>query len=169
MDERTRAELDLLRNSSPPAFFGQTLLRSLPAVVWSAGLLLLWSVVLNFALPMFGVGGSFRRTLAVTANAALVRPLGSFCRGAVMLATGNLMVRTNLLLVLPSDAPALLRAFGSYVDVFTLWEVALVAVGLRVAFGVDTRKTAAVAFGAWLVYALLLAAVSSVLGIAELF
>jgi len=164
MDERTQAEIRLLRNSGPLALFGQTLLRSLPGVAWSAGQLLLWTVILNFMMPLLGVGGGFRRCLAVTTNAALARPVASLFRGAVMLASGNVVVRTNALLVLPQNAPVFLRAFGACVDVFTLWEVGLVAFGLHTVFGPDLKKTMAAAFGVWLVYALLLGGVMSMLG-----
>lgn len=165
IQERAERELNFLRTVGPVKLFAHTLLRSLPGVVWSALLLLAWTAVLNFLLPVMGGGSGFGRCLTVTGNAGLVRPLGSLFRGLVILTTGNLRVRTNLLSLLPQKASPFLRAFSVCVDVFTLWEIALVALGLAVMFNVNPKKTAAAAFGVWLVYALFLSGMMSVLGI----
>lgn len=166
IQERTENEINLLRTANTLKFLGHTLLRSLPGLGWSALLLLAWTGVLNFLLPVMGAGSGFRRCLAVTVNAALVRPLGSLLRGVAMLLSGNLLVRTNLLPLIPSKASPFLRGFGACVDIFTLWEVALVAVGLAAMFSINPKKTAIATFGIWLLYALLLGGIMSVLGIA---
>ncbi|MEO0074409.1 MAG: YIP1 family protein [candidate division WOR-3 bacterium] len=164
MQERTDKEMGFLRTAGPVKFFAHTLLRSLPGIIWSALLLLSWTAVLNFLVPVMGAASGFARCLTVTANAGLVRPLGSLLRGLAMLLSGNLLLRTNLLPLIPPRASPFLRGFGASVDIFTLWEIALVAVGLGVVFNINPKKTAAAAFGLWLVYALLLGGVMSALG-----
>lgn len=164
IDDQTRTEVDRLKTQGLFGMFGRYLLQSLFAVVWSGIVLLLFTVIVNFLLPVLGAGTAFKRMFAVTSHAALVRIVGSLARGAVMLATGNLTVHTGLGLVSSGIRSPFLKGVLSGIDIFTVWELALVALGLKVMFGVQAKRAAFAVFGVWLVYLLVGASWFSMFG-----
>lgn len=163
IEQTSRQEIEVYERSSQIALFLRFLVRSLPALVWGLLQLLLFTALLNLMVPLLGGTASFGRMLAVTANAALVRIAGALVHGILMFATGRLVVNTGLGLIVPSG-PVFVRGLLSAVDIFTVWELVLIGLGMKVVFNLPGRRSWFVVFGIWLVYILLLALMAVVSG-----
>lgn len=163
IEQSSRPEIDFYSRATKPALFFRFLIRGLPAVIWSALFLIIWTTILNLFLPLLGATASFGRTLAVTANAALIRIISSLFRAVLMLVTGNLTVATSLAPLLP-HGPIYLRGILAGIDIFTIWELVLVSIGLAVVFNSKPRNTALIVFAIWFGYLLLLAGMVTLSG-----
>ncbi|MEO0051266.1 MAG: hypothetical protein ABIK11_01805, partial [candidate division WOR-3 bacterium] len=65
-------------------------------------------------------------------------------------------VNTSLSLVLPAG-PVFVRGFLSAVDIFTVWELVLIGLGMKVVFNLPGRRSWFAVFSIWLVYIVILA------------
>lgn len=73
----------------------------------------------------------------------------------IILSTGNLKVEMGLSLLLPdSMAGTMLHNLLFQFDIFSIWRVVLIGLGMSILFQLDRRKTYLVLFGAWGVAAL---------------
>ncbi|MEO0005085.1 MAG: YIP1 family protein [candidate division WOR-3 bacterium] len=163
IEKTAQVELDLYERASKINLFFRFLVRSLPATIWSALQLLIWTTVLNLLLPLLGAGSSFGRLWAITTNSALVRIPAAVFRVLLILSTNKITATTSLLLLAPS-APLYLKGVLACIDIFTLWELGLTSLGLKVIFNLDLKRTSALVFGLWFIYVLILAGLSTLSG-----
>jgi hypothetical protein len=163
IEQTGKTEIAAYERSTPVTLFLRFLLRSLPALVWSAIQLLVFTALLNLMLPLLGAGSSFGRMLAVTANSALVRIASAVIHGVLMFATGKLTVNTSLSLLFP-NLPLFIKGLLAAIDIFTVWELILVSLGMKVLFNLPGRRSALLVFGIWLLYIVLLALLTSFSG-----
>ncbi len=165
IDETARAETEFYQHSSFISLLFRFLIRSLPAVAWSALLLIVWSTILNLLLPLLGASSSFARTFAITTNAALIRILSGLFHAVLILATSNLAASTSLApLARNLTIPLYLKGVLAGIDIFTIWELVLVSIGLKVVFNLKLRNAALAVFSVWFVYLLLLAGLVTLSG-----
>lgn len=163
IESASRSELEFYQNASNPSLFLRFLLRSIPALLWSALQIFLWTIILNLLLPLMGGVSSFARTFAVTTNSALVRIPAALFHTLLMILTGKLTATTNLALVAP-NVPLYLKGILSCIDIFTIWELILVSLGLKTLFNLQMKRTTVVVFILWLVYIILLAGLLTLSG-----
>lgn len=163
IEKTSRGEIELYERASKIALFLRFLVRSLPAIIWSALQLLIWTTILNLLLPLLGAGSSFSRLWAITANSALVRIPAALFRALLILSTGKLTATTSLLL-LASTSPLYLKGVLAGIDIFTIWELVLVSLGIKTIFNLNVRRTAALVLGLWFIYVLILAGFSTLTG-----
>lgn len=163
IEATSRQEVEAYERLSWLALFLRFGVRSLPAVVWSLIQLLIFTALLNLIVPLLGGTTSYGRMLAVTANAALVRIAGALIHGLLMFATGRLVVNTSLSLVLPTGS-VFVRGLLSAVDIFTVWELLLIGLGIKVVFNLPGRRSWLTVFGIWLVYIVILALLATISG-----
>ncbi|MEO0069368.1 MAG: YIP1 family protein [candidate division WOR-3 bacterium] len=163
IDAASRSELEFYQNASKPGLFLRFLLRSIPALLWSALQIFLWATILNLLLPLLGATTSFARTFAITTNSALIRVPSALFHSLLMLTTGKLTVTTNLALAFPA-VPLYLKGLLSCIDIFTIWELILVSLGLKTVFNLQMKWITLVVFSLWLVYILLLAGLLTLSG-----
>lgn len=163
IEEISRSELEFYRDASWLKLFTRFLVRSLPAVFWSGLQFVLWSTVLNLLLPLIGASASFGRTFAIAANSALVRIPATLFRILIILATGNLTATTSLAPLAPS-ASSYLKGLFACIDIFTIWELILVSLGLKIIFNLKMKKGLSVVFLVWFCYILIIAALVSLSG-----
>jgi len=156
IEQASRSELEFYQQASKASLFLRFILRSLPAVVWSSLQLLIWTAILNLLLPLLGASASFGRMFAITANSALVRILAALFHGLLILFTGRLTASTSLI-PLGAGAPLYLKGVLACIDIFTIWELILTTIGIKVVFNLSGKRTAAAVFSIWLLYILLLA------------
>src|SRR6185369_17268385 len=67
------------------------------------------------------------------------------------------IVPSNLGAVLPTETSATVMAFASSLDIFSIWYLVLLAIGLAAIAGnrkITPKKTGAIVFGVWLVFVL---------------
>jgi hypothetical protein len=103
--------------------------------------LLVSALVLNWIVAMLGVPqGNFMLAFSVVSWAALVRVVASIVRGILVFLRGPEHLSTGLSLLVPGVKAGFGYAFLNGVDVFSIWEVILVAMGLKIAFDLKGRS-----------------------------
>lgn len=134
MSAEERAMMEQMREAAPAVT-----LVSIPVVsfLW---LFVVGGVMLLVANPILGGEANYGQMLAVTAYASLVKVVQTIVTVPFMVKTGTVLV-VGPSLVLPEE---MLATFAGRVlsglELFTLWQVLLMAVGTGVMVGCSTRK-----------------------------
>ncbi|MCS7258643.1 MAG: YIP1 family protein [candidate division WOR-3 bacterium] len=115
--------------------------------------ILIVALILNFLLTILGITGQYLLTFAVTVNAALVRLPSILIRMVVTLITKNPVVETSFALFVPfinrnSFVYRLLTKF----DFFTIWEIILIALGLKIVYELKDKKIYYLIIALWVIY-----------------
>ena len=118
--------------------------------------LLFLAVVYNVSLPMFGGAGDFKRMWAIVCNASLVAVPATIVRGLLVLLKRSAEVTTSLLAAAPNLKHGFLAGLLAQLDIFDFWKFLLIAMGLKVVFGLKGSKSYVLVFAVWLVVMLLL-------------
>lgn len=134
MTEEQRAVMEQMKEAAP----AMTLV-SVPIVSFLV-LFLLGGVLLLLANPILGGEANYGQMLAVTAYASLVKVIQTIVTVPILLATGSLVVFGPGLLLPEEMLATFAGRLLSGVDIFTLWQVLLMAVGTGVMAGCSTRK-----------------------------
>ncbi|MGQ9677841.1 MAG: YIP1 family protein [bacterium] len=163
IEEISRNELEFYNNASWLKLSTRFLVRSLPALFWSALQIVLWSTILNLLLPLIGASASFGRTFAIVANSALIRAPAALFRALIILVTGNLTATTSLA-PLATQTSNYLKGIFACIDIFTIWELLLVSLGLKIIFNLKMKNSLSVVFLIWFCYILIIAALVSLSG-----
>lgn len=134
MTEEQRAAMEQIRAAAP----AMTIV-SVPIVSFLV-LFFLGGVLLLLANPILGGEANYGQMLAVTAYASLVKVIQAIVTVPILLATGSLVVFGPGLLLPEEMLATFAGRLLSGVDIFTLWQVLLMAVGIGVMAGCSTRK-----------------------------
>jgi len=118
--------------------------------------LLFLAVVYNVSLPLFGGASDFKRTWAIVCNASLIAVPATIVRGGLVLLKRSAEVTTSLLAAAPNLKHGFLTGLLAQLDVFDFWKFMLIAIGLKVVFGLKGSKSSILVFAVWLVVILLL-------------
>lgn len=131
------------------------LLGGITIIVWYA---ILGGVVMFFGAFILGGQASYKDTLAVVLYASLVGVVEWVVKIPLILQTGTTKVETGLALLLPGSLDGtLIYRFFHRLDLFAMWKVFLVALGVALVYKVDGKKARTVLFGAWALAMFLLA------------
>ncbi len=134
MTDEQRAAMEQMKEAAPVVT-----VVSVPIVsfLW---LFLVGGVMLLLANPVLGGEANYGQMLAVTAYASLVKVVQTIVTVPLMLATGSIVVIGPGLLL----SEEMLATFAGRVlagmEVFLLWQVLVMAVGVGVMAGCSTRK-----------------------------
>lgn len=121
-------------------------------VVTAIGLLIV-SAILMLLVPTLGAANSsFMLNLAIVANAALIRVVAVIVRMGLLLARGVENTSTSLSLAAPKLTHGFLANFLSRIDVFAIWEVIVLALGVKVVYDLKDRRSYIYLIGLWLIY-----------------
>jgi xanthosine utilization system XapX-like protein len=115
------------------------------------------AVVYNVSLPLLGGTGDFKRMLAVVANASLIAVPSAVVRAALVMMKKSAEVTTSLLLAAPGLKSGFLSVLLARIDVFAIWQLILMAIGLKVVFGLKASKAYLLVFAVWLVITVIFA------------
>jgi len=140
--------------SSPAMRYGMPVVSALFVSLLAA---LFLAVVYNVSLPLFGGAGDFKRTWAIVCNASLVAVPATVVRGLLVLLKRSSEVATSLLAAAPALKQPFLKGLLAQLDIFDFWKFMLIAIGLKVVFGVKSSKSYTLVFAVWLVVMLILA------------
>ena len=127
----------------------------------------LFQAAILLALTNFVLNGkiTYKKTLSVVSYSALVDLPAAIVALPVVLAKGPAKVQVGLGLLLPrSMEGSYLFDFLSMINLFSIWQLGLIAIGLGIIAGIQTRRAAYGVFGLWIVYILVAAALQSLLG-----
>jgi hypothetical protein len=112
-----------------------------------------------------GGEATFKQVFAVVTHASAVSVLGQLFTIPLNYARGKMASATNLSVVLPMvDEKSFLGRLSSMIDLFLIWWVLVLAIGLGVLYKRRTQPIAMTLFGVYAVIALVAAAVMSRLG-----
>ena len=114
------------------------------------------AVIYNVSLPLFGGTSDFKRMWAIICNASLVAVPATIVRGLLVLLKRSAEVTTSLALAAPGLKQGFLKALLTQFDIFDFWKFLLVAIALKVVFGIKNSKAYILVFAVWLVVILIL-------------
>ena len=115
--------------------------------------ILIFTLLLNVLIPLLGSPGSFKKTLSIMTNSALVRIPAAIVKAVLIFIKGSPEVYTSLAMLFPKmPHRGFLFNFFARIDFFTIWELILIALGLKILFKISGNKTYYVVFGLWLLY-----------------
>ncbi len=171
-EKQKKAALDQMRERNVPQeqvdraiegmdkFYTSPVMRyGVPAVstlVVSLIALLFLAVVYNVSLPLFGGTSDFKRMWSIVCNASLVAVPATLVRGILVLLKRSSEVTTGLAVAAPGLEQGFLKALLTQLDIFDFWKFLLIALGLKVVFGVKDSKAYTLAFAVWVVVILAL-------------
>ena len=118
------------------------------------------SLVYNIALPLVGAPGNYMKTLSVVTHAGLVAVPAALVRIVLMLLRGSAEVSTSLLLAFPDVGSRFLGVVLGRIDLFTIWQVILVGLWLKVVFDVKGSRSYWLAAAVWLLITLVFGALA---------
>jgi hypothetical protein len=124
------------------------------ASIFTLIFLLIIALIFNFSLTLLGIEGNFEKTLAVVCGAGLVSAFGSLIRSIIIILRQSPFVTTSLALFLPKNSGLLFR-FLSRFDFFTIWQIILIALGLKIVFDIKGNKTYYLVIGIWLFWVII--------------
>ena len=127
-------------------------------VVVAAALFFVFNVLL-------GGDSNYRRVLSVYSYSSLIAIPAMIVKFPLIMMKENLNVQTSLALLLsPNTKDSFLyRVFSSF-DIFTIWQVILVSMGLGVIYKYATKKAFTAVFILWIIWILAKSGLSSVFG-----
>ena len=108
---------------------------------------------------IFGGKASFWIVVNVVAYAALIGLLGDVVRSIMMLAKDSAYVYTGLGLLKPIDDGSFFYYLLKQIDLFSIWRIAVTAVGLGVIYKMKPAKFMYVIIPIWIIFICLVAAV----------
>ncbi len=114
---------------------------------------------------LLGGDSTFRQVFSVYCYSALVAIPAMIVKFPLIMAKGSLNVQTSLAVFLSADAKDtfLYNVFSSF-DIFTIWQVILVAIGMGVMYKYSTKKAFAPVLILWLIWILIKSALSTIFG-----
>ncbi|MGB7055944.1 MAG: YIP1 family protein [bacterium] len=123
----------------------------LSAVIFTAILLLLFALITNLFIPLFGGESGFQKVFSVICFSALVVVPAAILKLIMIAITKSPFVTTSLALLVPNLAKTsfvyqLLAGF----DFFLLWEMILVAMGITITNNVVKKNAYILIFMIWI-------------------
>jgi len=142
--------------------------------VWQLGItpiggliyLVIASAVLFFVFNvLLGGDSTFRKVFSVYCYSALVGIPATIVKLPLTLVKKSTDVQTSLAILLSPDAKgSFLYNILSSFDIFVIWQVILISIGLAVVYKFTPKKSYTTVFVLWIVYVFLKSGLSSLLG-----
>jgi hypothetical protein len=122
------------------------------AVIFTGVLLLIFAVVVNLFVPLFGGESGFKRVFSVICYSALVMVPAAILKLLMIATTKSPYVTTSLALL----APGLARTSFGYqllagFDFFMIWEMVLVAMGISITNRISRKNAYILVFVIWVI------------------
>jgi len=124
----------------------------LGAVVGTFATLFVVAGIVHLLTRAVGGKGTFRNARAVVAYSMLVSGVGSLVKLPLMISKKSPFVETSLALFRPDLEPSdkLYKLLNGF-DIFTVWWIVLLVVGLAAGYRVSRARAAAVVVGLWII------------------
>lgn len=121
----------------------------------------LFQLILNFG---FGGSATFKPVLSIVTHASVITLVGLLVTIPLMLYQGQAGITLNLGLLVPFfEEEGFLYRVLKNIDVFIIWWLCLVSIGLGSLYRMPTSRPASVLFSLWVVWILLKAALAPTL------
>ncbi|MDZ7261257.1 MAG: YIP1 family protein [candidate division KSB1 bacterium] len=123
------------------------------------------------AVLMFGgnviLGGTtnFKKVFSVICYSSLIGSLGGLIKLPLMLSKQSVKVSFSLATFLSEDASkTFLYKLLSKIELFTIWELAVLSIGLAVIYKFTTKKAATLVVSLWIIWVVISVGLGSLLG-----
>jgi hypothetical protein len=128
-----------------PVIFG-----AIGAIIVTGVILLIFALLLNILIPPFGGVGSFARVFSVVCHSSLVMVPGNIIRLILIVLTKSLNATTSLAAFTPNLGrnSVVFQLLASF-DLFVIWEMILVAMGIRIANDLKKNNAYLLVLGIW--------------------
>lgn len=122
-------------------------------------MLLLQALVFYFAFKILRGTGTFAQTFSILVYAYFVKVLGEAVRTVNVVISGKVDITNSFALLMPNDdKTSFIYNFASNFDLFSIWALIVVALGISIIHNVSKKKAYITVFSLWMVYALGMAA-----------
>jgi len=109
---------------------------------------------------LLGGSASFKQVFSMYSWSSLIGVLSAIIKTPLIMATGSMSVATSLAVFMPADAyTTFLYNFLAKVDVFSIWQLIVVAIGMSVLYGFTMRRSVILVGSLWLIYVLISAGI----------
>jgi hypothetical protein len=144
------------RSQGPGQYLQMVLVPLFMLIVWALFAAVLWFT----GNTILGGNSTFKKMLALVSWSSLIGILSMIIHTALILMKGTTQgVTTSLALLMadpePGAKPSFLFRLLSKFDVFTLWQMALWAVGVAVIYRFSTKKSAAMVAVLWVLWVII--------------
>lgn len=114
--------------------------------------LALFALVLNLFIPLFSGTSGYKRVFAVVSHSSLITIPGSILRLILMAITKSPFVATSLALVVQHvEKTSFFYQFLNAFDLFIIWEMILVAIGIHYTNNVNKNNAYVLVFIIWFI------------------
>lgn len=113
---------------------------------------------------LFGGKNNFWIVMNVVGYAALIGLLGDLARGALIIAKDTINVYTGMGLLKPIDDGSFIFYLFRQIDFFSIWRIAITALGLGIIYNMKPKKFLYVLFTVWLIFILIVSVINMVAG-----
>ncbi|OGC83263.1 MAG: hypothetical protein A2W07_05820 [candidate division Zixibacteria bacterium RBG_16_43_9] len=114
------------------------------------GLILMTSLVYFLCNIILGGDSSYKKVLSVVTYTSLVPTLGAILKTPLILAKNSANVQTSLSLLMPGgDFTKIRYMLLSALDIFSIWQIILIALGITVLYKFSTTKAFIASFIGW--------------------
>lgn len=117
--------------------------------------IILQALIYQVLLPLIGGEISLKNSLFVLSYANLISTFSGFVKVPVALLSKNINVRTDLSILISSKGGYLWKVL-SQIDLFTIWSLGILGLGLSIMGKVDKKKAYTLVGILWLAYILLM-------------
>lgn len=133
------------------------LIRSIIGAIISTPIyLLLKGVIFYFAIIVTGYEIKFRKMFSLTVWAGIITSLGIVVKTALTVIKHSSNVYTSLAVFLPNlDKSSSLFVFLNNFEIFTLWNLTLIGLGLGVITKLNKKKSTTIVFVLWILWVLI--------------
>jgi hypothetical protein len=140
---------------------------------WTAGSVLFAAPVMAviFSAILFGIfaigggGATFKQVFTVWVHAAVISTVGQIFTGTINYFREAMTSATSLAVMLPMlEEGSFLARLAGFVDLFAIWWLVVLSIGLAVAYRKRTQPVAITIFSIYAVIALAVAGVMSMMG-----
>ncbi|MDH4222103.1 MAG: YIP1 family protein [candidate division Zixibacteria bacterium] len=119
------------------------------------GIFLLTSLVYFFCNIILGGDSRYKKVLSVVTYASFVPILGAVLKTPLIIVKNSADIQTSLALLMPEgDVTKIRYLLLSFVDIFSIWEIILIALGLTVLYKFTKGKAYTASLISWLVLAI---------------
>jgi hypothetical protein len=116
------------------------------------GLFLLTSLVYFFCNIILGGDSSYQRVLSVVTYTSFISVLGAILKTPLILTKNSVDVRTSLALLMPeADFTKIRFMLLSALDIFSIWQMVLIALGMTVLYKFSMTKALIAVFIGWII------------------
>lgn len=119
-------------------------------------MMLLIALIFNFTLPLLGITGKYLTTFCIVIGSALIIIPQMLVRMILTLVKGTPLVYTGFSLFFPMvNKNTFFFRLISKLDFFTIWQMILLALGLKLVYDIPGKKSYYLVFGLWLLFVII--------------